>query len=221
MRIREVLSEPLIWGPATCRQQQKQAWLRPQLKPLKGGDGQVSVGLPPIRPSCTSISWTCSRLNGSFIPRYAWCWAGVLHFLRNPFAPYQGVKIPQIGKTGFQQGRAWGDERRGRTPIRGFLRVPAKISGFPRKYALPKCFVFWEKARICKNQRKSWKICGWARFVPLVSSPSARPNSELKIHFLPPRKGRWVKISPGNGDFLTRNALSWVGILTLQGATDY
>ena len=33
--------------------------------------------------------------------------------------------------------------------------------------AFPKCFVFEEKARICKSQRKSAKICVWPRFVPL------------------------------------------------------
>ena len=42
-----------------------------------------------------------------------------------------------------------------------------KISGFLRKSALPKCFVFQERARICNNQRNAAKICIWTRFVPL------------------------------------------------------
>ena len=47
----------------------------------------------------------------------------------------------------------------------GFLRCPAKISGFLRKSAFPKRLVFY------KNQRKSTRICVWAQFVPLGWSP--------------------------------------------------
>ena len=42
-----------------------------------------------------------------------------------------------------------GTNLRGQTPICGFLRFPAKISGFLRKSAFPKCFFFQEKVRIC------------------------------------------------------------------------
>ena len=65
------------------------------------------------------------------------------------------------------QGALKGSNTRGQTPICGFLRAPAKISGFLQNSAFPKCFVFKEKARLCRTQQKSAKICVWARFVPL------------------------------------------------------
>ena len=46
-----------------------------------------------------------------------------------------------------------------------FLRFPAKIGGFLRKSAVPKCFIFWEKARISENLRLG-SVCP-LRFVPL------------------------------------------------------
>ena len=42
------------------------------------------------------------------------------------------------------------------------LRFPAKICGFLRKAAFPKCFVFQEKARICKNLGEFRGILGAA-----------------------------------------------------------
>ena len=73
-----------------------------------------------------------------------------------------------------------------RDPLRAPLRAPLKECHFPlraagpaapnrvapwnsyKNSALPRCFVFWKKARICKNQQESAKICVWARFVPWV-----------------------------------------------------
>ena len=75
-----------------------------------------------------------------------------------------------------------GTNLRGQTPICGFLRVfcgflrfPARICGFLRKSALPKCFVIWEKARICKNQRKSPKNLRLGSVCPLRFVPSCAP----------------------------------------------
>ena len=52
--------------------------------------------------------------------------------------------------------------------ICGFLSFSAKIRGFLRKSAPPKCFPFQEKAKICKNQRKTANL---ASHVPFSLSP--------------------------------------------------
>ena len=52
----------------------------------------------------------------------------------------------------------------------GFLRFPAKVSGFMRNLRFPNA-LFLEKARVCKDRGKSAQIRVWARFVPSGSSP--------------------------------------------------
>ena len=73
-----------------------------------------------------------------------------------------------IATTTFIRAALKGTNLKGRTPICGLLR---KSAVFCENLRFPNASFSWERARSCKNQRKSAKICVWARFVPLSSSP--------------------------------------------------